>query len=167
MGTTGTSSSELVSSLFDWDGTRLAEHVHSSGTTSTWEYQPGSATPIAQVDQDEVDRRFYAIVADVVGSPTELVDARGEVGWRRTSTLWGRTLAQAGGAACPLRFPGQYHDPETGWHYNHFRYYDPETRRYASPDPAGTGAVGQPRRLRAQPHPADRPARPAGLRHQW
>ncbi|MEV8440706.1 DUF6531 domain-containing protein [Actinosynnema sp. NPDC051121] len=122
---------------FTWDGTRLVEHVHSSGTSSTWEYQPGSVTPIAQVDQDEVDRRFYAIVADVVGSPTELVDARGEVGWRRTSTLWGRTLSQTGEVACPLRFPGQYHDPETGWHYNHFRYYDPETGRYASSDPLG------------------------------
>ncbi|MDT3400675.1 RHS repeat-associated core domain-containing protein [Streptomyces sp. B1866] len=38
---------------------------------------------------------------------------------------------------CPLRFPGQYHDPETGLHYNHHRYYDPETARYISPDPLG------------------------------
>lgn len=29
-------------------------------------------------------------------------------------------------AACtPLRFPGQYYDPETGLHYNLFRHYDP------------------------------------------
>jgi RHS repeat-associated protein len=122
---------------FTWDGARLAEHVHSSGTTSTWEYQPGSATPVAQIDQDEIDQRFYAIVADIVGSPTELVDANGEVSWRRAATLWGRTLSQSGRAVCPLRFPGQYHDPETGWHYNYFRYYDPETGRYASPDPLG------------------------------
>jgi RHS repeat-associated protein len=36
-----------------------------------------------------------------------------------------------------LRFPGQYHDQETGWDYNYFRYYDPETGRYAAPDPLG------------------------------
>uniref|UniRef100_UPI001F213557 RHS repeat-associated core domain-containing protein n=2 Tax=Streptomyces antimycoticus TaxID=68175 RepID=UPI001F213557 len=36
-----------------------------------------------------------------------------------------------------LRFPGQYADPETGLHYNYFRHYDPETARYASPDPLG------------------------------
>jgi RHS repeat-associated protein len=30
----------------------------------------------------------------------------------------------------PLRFPGQYFDPETGLHYNFFRHYDPETARY-------------------------------------
>ncbi len=38
---------------------------------------------------------------------------------------------------CPLRFPGQYDDAETGLHYNYFRYYDPETGRYLSPDPLG------------------------------
>ncbi|MGW1606719.1 polymorphic toxin type 28 domain-containing protein, partial [Streptomyces eurythermus] len=37
----------------------------------------------------------------------------------------------------PLRFPGQYYDPETGLHYNYFRHYDPETARYLTPDPLG------------------------------
>lgn len=34
-----------------------------------------------------------------------------------------------------IRFPGQYHDDETGLHYNRFRYYDPSIGRYASADP--------------------------------
>jgi len=38
---------------------------------------------------------------------------------------------------CPLRFPGQYADPESGLHYNLHRYYDPETARYISADPLG------------------------------
>jgi RHS repeat-associated protein len=38
---------------------------------------------------------------------------------------------------CPLRFPGQYADEESGLFYNYFRYYDPETARYLSPDPLG------------------------------
>jgi RHS repeat-associated protein len=44
-----------------------------------------------------------------------------------------------GGAdqAMPLRFPGQYHDAETGWHYNLNRHYDPTTGRYATADPLG------------------------------
>ncbi len=33
------------------------------------------------------------------------------------------------------RFPGQYFDSETNLHYNYFRYYEPETGRYVSPDP--------------------------------
>jgi RHS repeat-associated protein len=37
----------------------------------------------------------------------------------------------------PLRFQGQYYDVETGLHYNHFRYYDPDTARYINLDPIG------------------------------
>ena len=40
------------------------------------------------------------------------------------------------------RFPGQYFDKEAGLHYNYFRYYEPETGRYISPDPIGlTGGL--------------------------
>ncbi|GKS69654.1 type IV secretion protein Rhs [Nitrosomonas sp. PY1] len=35
------------------------------------------------------------------------------------------------------RFPGQYFDKETSLHYNYFRYYEPETGRYLTPDPIG------------------------------
>jgi RHS repeat-associated protein len=36
-----------------------------------------------------------------------------------------------------LRFPGQYHDQETGLHYNYYRDYDPSTGRYTESDPIG------------------------------
>ena len=38
---------------------------------------------------------------------------------------------------CPIRYQGQWHDAETGLHYNRFRYYDPAVGRYISPDPIG------------------------------
>jgi RHS repeat-associated protein len=36
-----------------------------------------------------------------------------------------------------LRFPGHYHDAETGLFYNRFRYYSPELGRYLQSDPIG------------------------------
>ncbi|SDY10666.1 RHS repeat-associated core domain-containing protein [Amycolatopsis xylanica] len=128
---------------FAWDGAVLAEQTHSSGQATTWEFDPASFRPLTQVerapaDQEWVDRQFYAIVTDIVGTPTELVDARGELTWRQEATLWGEAVgALTNRAYTPLRFPGQYHDQETGLHYNYHRYYDPAAGRYSSGDPLG------------------------------
>ncbi|WP_420902759.1 RHS repeat-associated core domain-containing protein [Pseudomonas lundensis] len=35
----------------------------------------------------------------------------------------------------PIRFQGQYHDHETGLHYNCYRYYDPQGGRFVCKDP--------------------------------
>ncbi|MCX5210308.1 DUF6531 domain-containing protein [Kitasatospora sp. NBC_00240] len=139
---------------FTWDGPTLAEQ------TTHAPYLPGPHTlswdhkglqPLAQTEtittpgtaQAEVDRRFFAIVTDLVGTPTELVDpATGTIAWRTTPTLWGNTTWPSSSTTyTPLRFPGQYFDPETRLHYNVHRYYDPETARYASPDPLGLVAA--------------------------
>ncbi|MEU8184247.1 RHS repeat-associated core domain-containing protein, partial [Micromonospora sp. NPDC049047] len=144
---------------FAWDGLRLIEQTHRGAAgdkTSTWEYAPGTFTPIGQTDgqgdQDEVDRRFYAIVTDVVGTPTELVDPTGGVVWRQRTSIWGvPTHVSVTDADCPLRFSGQIHDPETGASYNYHRYYDPDTARYSSADPIGLLASPDPHRYVANP----------------
>ncbi|AJT65037.1 hypothetical protein T261_3367 [Streptomyces lydicus] len=134
---------------FTWDGTTLCEqttlvHGHSTQTTLTWDHQ--GLKPLTQRErrtavhapQHEVDQRFFAIVTDLVGTPTELFDEQGTIAARTRTSLWGGTTWNTDAAAyIPLRFPGQYFDPETGLHYNFYRYYDPETARYVSPDPLG------------------------------
>ena len=115
------------------------------GHVITWDYQPGTFTPVIQAErlaprdapQRDIDRRFYAIVTDLIGTPAELTAPDGTLAGYQQHTLWGTTLWHPGGASTPLRFPGQYADPETGLHYNHHRYYDPATGRYLSPDPLG------------------------------
>jgi RHS repeat-associated protein len=129
---------------FTWDGPALAEQAEEAvAHVITWDYRPGSVTPLTQDErrafrdapQGQVDQRFYAIVTDLIGTPAEVVSQDGDlVGYRR-QTLWGATVWD--GASTPLRFPGQYADPETGLHYNNQRYYDPATGRYLSPDPLG------------------------------
>ena len=43
--------------------------------------------------------------------------------------------ARQKGLTNPIRFQGQYHDHETGLHYNRYRYYDPRVGRFVSKDP--------------------------------
>jgi RHS repeat-associated protein len=73
----------------------------------------------------------------------------------RVRTLWGTTARSRDSSAyTPLRYPGQYYDPETGLHYNHFRHYDPETGRHTSPDPLGLAPTPNPLGYNQLPSPA-------------
>ncbi|MFE9400093.1 putative T7SS-secreted protein [Streptomyces flavidovirens] len=151
---------------FTWDGTTLCEQTawepgapQAPALTLTWDHD--GLQPLAQTErkttadafQKEIDCRFYAIVTDLVGTPTELVDEQGDIAWRTRSTLWGTTAwNRAATAYTPLRFPGQYSDPETGLHYNYYRHYDPETSRYLTPDPLGLAPADNPAAYVHNPH---------------
>uniref|UniRef100_UPI003D8BB8C6 RHS repeat-associated core domain-containing protein n=1 Tax=Gordonia sp. B7-2 TaxID=3420932 RepID=UPI003D8BB8C6 len=98
-------------------------------------HPPAGGDPVGW-SQAQIDDEFHAIVADLSDAPTELVDpASGQVVGRATRTVWGDTRWQ--GVGTPLRFAGQQYDPETGLHYNRYRYYNPATTTYTSPDPLG------------------------------
>jgi RHS repeat-associated protein len=138
---------------FTWDEGLLTEQTHTvwrdglaSSRVTTWEYEPDSLRPLSQTEralardasQKQIDEQFYAIVTDLGGFPTEMLDFSGRLHLAQTSTLWGAVRSRGGdGAACPLRFPGQYQDLESGLYYNYHRYYNPATARYQSPDPLG------------------------------
>ena len=149
---------------FTWDGPTLVEQTTTAPglpdpVTLTWEHD--GLHPIAQTErrltdsatQDEIDSRFFAIVTDLVGTPTELIDEQGDIAWHTRTTLWGTTTWNTDATTyTPLRFPGQYHDPETGLHYNHHRYYDPETARYTTLDPLGLAPAPNPATYVSNPH---------------
>ncbi|WP_074996017.1 polymorphic toxin type 17 domain-containing protein [Streptomyces misionensis] len=150
---------------FSWDDTRLGEQTLPDGKVISWDYEPDTHRPVTQTlhtrshvpegasflsrlaeeTGPESVTRFLAVITDNAGSPMELVTAQGEVVWQRRTTLWGTHVPSgtddAESATCPLRFPGQYFDTESGLHYNYFRYYDPEVARYVSPDPLGLDAA--------------------------
>ncbi|MFD6216938.1 putative T7SS-secreted protein [Nocardia salmonicida] len=121
---------------FTWDDTRLIESTTAT-TTTRWEYLPGTHTPLTQSIDRPTSVEFCAIITDLVGTPTELIDpTTAEPTATSTTTLWGHTTWH-GTTSTPLRFPGQFHDPESGLHYNLHRVYDPHTARYLTRDPLG------------------------------
>ncbi|ORT57884.1 putative T7SS-secreted protein [Streptomyces sp. CB03238] len=129
---------------FTWDGPTLCEQT-TANVVLTWDH--AGLRPLTQTERrtDTDDERFFAIVTDLIGTPTELVDESGDLAWRTRTTLWGTTTWNRDATAyTPLRFPGQYFDPESGLHYNYFRYYDPESARYLSQDPLGLAPAPNP-----------------------
>lgn len=148
---------------FTWDGTVLVEQTSTAPNlpdpvTLTWDHD--GLRPLTQTEritnettQAEIDSRFFAIATDLVGAPSELLDESGAIAWRTRSTLWGTTTWNADATAyTPLRFPGQYADPETGLHYNFHRHYDPTTARYLSQDPLGLDPAPNPVTYVHNPH---------------
>nr|WP_326600534.1 RHS repeat-associated core domain-containing protein [Streptomyces sp. NBC_01803] len=149
---------------FTWDATTLIEQTTTTPAlphpvTLTWDHD--GPHPIAQTEritaadtpQTEIDRRFFAIITDLIGTPTHLIDQNGTTAWHTQTTLWGTTTWNTNATAyTPLRFPGQYYDPETGLHYNHHRHYDPQTARYTTPDPLGLTPAPNPTTYVHNPH---------------
>ncbi|WP_345945852.1 RHS repeat-associated core domain-containing protein [Pseudomonas sp. 15A4] len=72
-----------------------------------------------------------------------MTDQNGNTAWSAQYKAWGEAteqrseFAQQVGLTNPIRFQGQYHDHETGLHYNRHRYYDPSLGRFISKDPIG------------------------------
>ncbi len=98
-----------------------------------WNYKP-VALPIDALAWYQCDH---------LGTPQEVTDHNGNTAWSAQYKAWGEAseqrseFAQQVGLTNPIRFQGQYHDHETGLHYNRHRYYDPGIGRFISKDPIG------------------------------
>lgn len=75
--------------------------------------------------------------ADHLGSPRKMTDAGRAVVWDASFEPFGTEDSILGAETNDQRFPGQYFDGETGFHYNYFRDYDPALGRYTKSDPIG------------------------------
>ena len=127
--------------IYDTSGNLIAEH--DSNGTLIRDYVWMNGVPVAQIDQGEA---FSYLHFDHLGTPRLATDDAQTVVWRWDSDAFGSTAANddPDGNGTPLtvnlRFPGQYYDVETGFHYNYYRTYDPATGRYLESDPIGLAA---------------------------
>ena len=120
---------------FFWDGDALLADGVDGARPREFVYYPGTFEPLAQI---AADGNIYFSQNDPNGLPRALVDRTGRVVWSARYSAHGELTAfDIAEVDNPLRLQGQYADPETGLHYNRFRYYDPHTASFISQDPLG------------------------------
>jgi RHS repeat-associated protein len=139
-----------ASSRFVWEKDRLVHEIRTRADEAgdpiveerTYFYDEQCGDPLAErcdviTTAGRAAGAFLFHVNDPLGTPEHLVRGDGRVEGAIDRTAWGKTTPAAGAATTAHRFQGQYEDPETGLHYNRYRYYDPEIGRYTTPDPSG------------------------------
>lgn len=130
---------------FYWDGDRLSAEIFPDGRFRIYQYASREAlAPIAFVDYASRDAEpesgaTYHVFSNPVGIPLYIQDEQGEVVWaaNRVDPYGGVEVRPGAALEYNLRWPGHYFDPETGLHYNRYRYYDPVLGRYLQSDPIG------------------------------
>ncbi|MDQ3001206.1 MAG: DUF6531 domain-containing protein [Fibrobacterota bacterium] len=117
---------------FIWNGATLLHELEKEGSVRTWGFEPNRFKPVFRI----LNGKLHSIITDHLGTPREMVDPDGKAAWSMRFDPWGKPIAGKGDPEdCPWRFQGQYFDAESGLHYNHHRFYDPESGRYISKDP--------------------------------
>jgi RHS repeat-associated protein len=119
-----------------WDQDTLAQEIDTDRGKRVYVQDPASLAPLMHAEHGEV----FTYVNDHLGAPREILDRSGRAAWGGTYSAWGRVVEvardeQARSTDTPFRLLGQYHDEETGLAYVRFRYFDPDTARWLSPDP--------------------------------
>ena len=98
--------------------------------------------PVAVIQHGTPEKVLY-LETDHLNTPIAASDENAKVVWKWESDAFGSTPPNEDPdkdgvkTTINLRFPGQFYDKESGFHYNHHRYYDPQTGRYLSSDLIG------------------------------
>ncbi|WP_210639990.1 RHS repeat-associated core domain-containing protein [Pseudomonas sp. Tri1] len=124
---------------FFWQGDQVVAES-SRRHHRSYLYEPGTFRPLVMLDGKGLNACPFYYHLDHLGTPQELTNYGGQIVWSARYNGYGKTteLVHGGGEQLeqPLRFQGQYFDPESGLHYNRHRYYNPDTGRYLTPDPS-------------------------------
>lgn len=127
-----------------WDDFRLAAEKRQDGSLRIYIYVdhvalvPFLFIEYAGLDSESGSGKCFYIFTNQIGVPIRVEDDAGQPCWRAQIDPFGFANVSADSTLeMALRFPGHYYDPETGLHYNRFRYFSPQLGRYLQSDPSG------------------------------
>lgn len=110
----------------------LQAETSTAGTTLKEYVWDDDGRPLAQI----VNGVISYLHPDHLGSPRFATDAGKAIVWQWQDVAFG-VAAPTGSATVALRYPGQYHEAETGLFQNWNRTYHAPSGRYLESDPAG------------------------------
>jgi RHS repeat-associated protein len=120
---------------FLYDAYALRAEIFADETRNHYLCLPNYPVPIAQVRGQE----SYYYGYNQIGTPIEVFNEAGALVLAVSPQSFGAARQEYrptnDSVDLPFGFMGQYHDPEIGLFYNHFRYYDAVLGRYISQDP--------------------------------
>jgi RHS repeat-associated protein len=136
-----------ISYAYDGDGLRTSKTVNGIATDFVW----NQAEPLPELLQNGSTYYVYGpegqpieqitgttptyLHSDQQGSTRLLTNDSGSPVGRYDYTPWGSVAKHSGSGTTNLQYDGQYTDSETGYQYLRFRYYDPPTGQFLTPDP--------------------------------
>ena len=125
--------------LYDFDGNIVAEYI-GDGTLKA-EYLYRGENRLAMADGATGEIYFYQ--NDRLGTPIAITNSNNDSVWEATYLPFGEAIVNPNATVeNNFRFPGQYFDTESGFHFNYYRYYDHSIGRYLRADPIGlTGGI--------------------------
>ena len=129
-----------TTTYFAWDGNQIIAEYNGAGMRARrYAYLPSGLNPIQIEDANGI----YNVHSDHLQTPQFLTDTSQQVVWNQSQETFGKSAVNTDpdnnstDVVFNMRFPGQYHDEESGLHQNFYRSYDPETGRYLKRDPIG------------------------------
>jgi RHS repeat-associated protein len=146
---------------FHWaSGLLVAESDGNGDITATYAYSPEGGL-ISMTRGEETYQ------TNARGDVVSLTDDTGMVVNTYSYDPWGDVLFASETVTNPMRYAGYYYDSATGLYYCWHRYYDPELRRFLTPDLVFGGSVYDPACLNGYLYVLDNPVRlsdPTGLK---
>jgi len=117
---------------FDQVGQLIAESNSAGSITAEYVYL--NSQPLAKIEGVNT----YYFITDYMGTPQKATDSTGAAVWSADYKPFGEvTIDPASTITNNVRFPGQYHDAETGLYQNWNRNYNSGLGKYDEADPIG------------------------------
>ncbi len=116
---------------YSLNGQLIAESNSAGYITAEYVYLNGQ--PLAKIEGGNT----YYYHPDHLSTPQKMTDGSAALVWAADYKPFGETTVTVSTVTNNLRFPGQYYDMETGFHYNMNRDYNSAIGRYMESDPIG------------------------------